>query len=238
MAIAKSGIFTIPLYHGTTELFLKSIKELGLGGKDPLVELGAKEFMHELYDIAEKQNWSDDYWSNLQGALAPTINQDITEWGFNFKHGESYLTYSPQLAIKYAVENPFGCEYLTNMRRLLKVLVKREVSEVYPLIEHPIVKLGNEPHDPYIISINDIELEDVETETGQPMEEQLKKIEELMEIGIMGPLSFKLKNPICYERLTINKLGTSNKNGTFVREEGIFSELITSELIDLPLIIV
>lgn len=228
MALVENGKFTIPLFHGTTGLFIESIEESGLGGKDPLLKLGAKELMCDLFEIAEEQHWLDDKWLENKKIIQATVNQQKIGDNLNFKHGESYLAYSPEVAVKYAVENPFGCEYLTYLRSLIGILVCREVEGLKEMFnDRPVVKVLETFHDPYIITLNNVELDNVETETGTDMMKQLEEIEELMEAGKMGLQSFKLKNPIYKEDLKITKIGYWNlENGNFVKEEGEFAEII------------
>lgn len=228
MALVKNGVLTIPLYHGTTELFIDSIKESGLGNVDPLVGLKAKEFMHDLFEVAEKQGWKDEEWLNCKKSILPIVQQQKIEDVQNFSHGESYLTYFPELAVKYAVENPFGCEFLTYLRILLGVLASRKVDGLKEMfIDRPVLKLWEKPHDPYVVTVNNVKLEDIETETGKDVVIQLQEIENLKENGIIGPQSFKLRSQINREDLTVTRLGRWDlENGNLIKEKGEFSELI------------
>lgn len=208
MAIIKNGIFTIPLYHGTTGLFIESIKQYGLGGIDPLIKLEAKQLMHDLFDVAEKQHWNDDKWLEKRKLIQPTVFQQKIETVVNFKHGESYLTYCPQIAKKYAIQNPFGCEYLTYLGCLYGILTSRKVKGLKErFIDHPTLKVWEKPHDPYLIILKNVKIEDIETETSENLTVQIEQIEKLLAKGRYGPQSFKLKKPIDKNELTIKKLG-------------------------------
>ena len=140
MTIVKNGKFSVPLYHGTTSIFVDSIKDNGLGSIDPLDKIGAKSLMEALFELAEKQGWSDDNWLKYRNLLAPLVNQ-VRNPIYNFQHGGVYLTYSQELAEKYAIENPFGCEYLQYLRVFIQLLLQRNVNEVKDYFEHPNKKI-------------------------------------------------------------------------------------------------
>jgi len=44
----------IPLYHGTSSLFLESIISLGLGGCNPIAEWKVLEFAQVIYPLVEE----------------------------------------------------------------------------------------------------------------------------------------------------------------------------------------
>ena len=52
--ITKDGKLTIPLFHGTTTIFLESIIENGLGGRNPIKDLNLFELANEVYTLSEK----------------------------------------------------------------------------------------------------------------------------------------------------------------------------------------
>ena len=102
MSIVKDRRFTIPLYHGTTELFIESIKNNGLGGINPLIDLEAIQTMRDLFKLGEKQNWKDESWLEVCQKIRPIMEQQQDIGTLNFKHGEAYLTYFDKIAVKYA----------------------------------------------------------------------------------------------------------------------------------------
>ncbi len=220
MAIIENGIFTIPLYHGTTGLFVDSIKQYGLGEKDPLVDLKAKEFMDELYELAEKQKWKDGKWIKAKELLQPIVLQENIENTLNFKHGETYVTYSPEIATKYAKENPFGCEYLTYLRILMSILIERNVKGLQDrFIDKPVLKEWETPNNPYLITLNNVKLENVVPEADQDLAVHIEEIEKLLSAGIYGPHSFKLKKPISVDELIVKKIGTWDAQAQNLTEE-------------------
>ena len=209
MTIIKEGIFTIPLYHGTTGLFVNSIMESGLGGADPLIELNAKEFMAEMYELAEKQKWTDDKWIEVKTKFQPIVFQENIDNNLNFKHGETYVTPSIELATKYAKENPFGSEYLTYLRIFLSFLASRGFKDLSVRFkDQPILKVWETPNNPFLITLNIVELENVIPEANQDLTTHIEEIEKLFRLGMYGPHSFKLKKRVSVDDLIVKKLGT------------------------------
>jgi len=206
MKLVKKNIFAIPLYHGTSSLFLDSIIKNGLGGNDPLNELGARELFYDLYELANKKLVRDESWQRNHHLLSPYVKQQNLGGNFSFKHGESYLAIGRELAIKYAHENVYGSEYLTQMMWLHTLLTLKKVEGLEAFETRSIMKLLRGSYDPILITLNDVNVEDVETETGRPLQEQLEEIEMFLKKGMIAPLSFKLICPIYKENFTITKL--------------------------------
>ena len=213
MTIIKDGKLSIPLYHGTTSAFVNSIKEHGLGSVDPLDKIDAKLLMKELFELAEKQGWTDDNWLEYRKLLKPLVTQDRNQ-AYNFQHGGAYLTYSRELAEKYALENPFGCEYLQYLRVFIQLLLQRGVHEVEKYFDHPVLEFWQKPNDPYIITLEQLDIESLEPENDVDLEKQLVSIESQIRKGLHDAQSFKLINPISPEKLIITCLGHWNETAT------------------------
>lgn len=218
MAIIENEKFSIPLYHGTTSIFIDSIKDHGLGSIDPLEKIGAKSLMKDVFELAEKQRWSDEAWLKHRTLLAPLVTQERNE-KFNFQHGGAYLTYSQDLAKKYAIDNPFGCEYLQYLRVFIQLLLQRDVNEVTGYFQHPVFEYWQKPTDTYIITIDKIKLSDIEPELNVDLGRQIEEIESKVNQGQYDAQSFKLINPIPPENLIITKLGSWQPDGTYLVEK-------------------
>ena len=94
MSLVQTGIFTRPLYHGTTSLFFDSIEKNGLGGRNPLVELRAYDTFAVLYKLAETALDKDEFWQkggangrSPREMLLPFAKQSYEGQNFSFKHG-------------------------------------------------------------------------------------------------------------------------------------------------------
>jgi hypothetical protein len=217
MAIIENEKFSIPLYHGTTSIFINSIQEYGLGSIDPLEKIGAKSLMKDILELAEKQRWSDDAWLKQRMLLVPLVTQERNQ-NYNFQHGGAYLTYSQDLAKKYAIENPFGCEYLQYLRMFIQLLMQRDVHEVTDYFKHPVFEYWQKPSDTYIITLDQIKLSDIEPELNVDLGRQIEDIESKINQGQHDAQSFRLINPISPENLIISKLGSWKPDGTYIIE--------------------
>lgn len=226
MRLVKDGKLIIPLYHGTTELFIKSIKTNGLGGIDPLEEIEAKQTMKELFEIAEGQNWTDENWYRIKASCEPYVLQKQEKGTLNFQHGEAYLTYSPELAARYALENPFGCEYLSQIRYFIEFLASRNIDGFKEkFLGKPVLKLWERPHNPHILTLNNLSLSSIATETGADMSIQLAHIEHLIKSDCCDASSFKLREPTPERDIEINKIGIWGPNGTLDIKSGPFKSV-------------
>lgn len=209
MAITTNGVFNVPLYHGTTGLFIDSIKQHGIGAKDPLVDLKAKELMLDLLKLADEQHWKDDSWKKFRALITPYVFQTNIENTFNFTHGETYVTCFKGLAEKYAKESYWGCEHLTYLGGFIWFLGSREVKGLTEMVlNHPVSTVIKKRHDPYLVTINNVNVADVTSEANQNLELHIKKIESLLGRGIHGPQSFKLTKPISVNNITVSKIGS------------------------------
>lgn len=204
--LIENDIFIIPLYHGTSSLFLESILKNGLGGNDPLNKLGAREFFNDIYKLADKEFCNNNYWIKIRDKIQPIVMQQFIGDNFSFKHGESYLAVNRDLAIKYARENYYGSEYLTYMGKLYDFLDMNKVEGLKVIKNESLLKVLKGSYDPILITLNAVKVQDVETETGRPLQEQVEEIEMFLSKGIIAPLSFKLNRPIYRNKFTVTKL--------------------------------
>ena len=180
----------------------------GLGGLDPLLKYKAKEFMNELYVLAEKQKWEDEKWIEFRALLQPTMFQKNLENVLSFKHGEAYVTPNLELATKYAKENPFGCEYLTCLRRFVAFLVSRDLKGFNEICkDQPVFNAWEVPNDPYLITLNNVEIQNMAPEADQNLAVHIDEIDKHLAVGVHGPHSFKLKKPIAVDDLIVKRLG-------------------------------
>lgn len=101
----------IPLYHGTSSLFLGSIIRSGLGGLNPIAEWHLLEFARLIYPLVEKHvSTRDDFVVKAQ-TFRFMVEQKSA--AMNFQHGDTYLSPSLSTAVRYAVNKRYGSELLT-----------------------------------------------------------------------------------------------------------------------------
>ena len=206
--IIKGDKLTIPLYHGTTALFVNSINEFGLGGKDPLKSYNALNLLQSLWCKAESQLANDSFWLSIRERFQTIVEQNQFKGVLNQQHGETYLTCNPEIAVKYAVECPNGGEFLTNLREFIQLLILKNVSGVKEEINsHPLRQVLDQYYDPYVLKVESLDINALATETGLAMDKQIAKISHNMSNSIISPLSFKLKSEINPQDIEIKKIG-------------------------------
>ncbi len=172
MLVTDNGQMLVPLYHGTSKIFLDSIQESGLGAKDPNIMFKSHELLTEMFNL-EGWNWSDDpELSRMALTIRYIVDQSVSGGGFNFRHGNAYLTPSKLTAVRYALINRLGSELLSTTISLfdsLKVRDEgkaREVTSKYPIISE---LLSLEPQ-PLLVEALRVPIRSLRSEQGNAPE--------------------------------------------------------------------
>lgn len=118
----------VPLYHGTSSLFLESILGLGLGAKNPLVDLRVSEFVDELAPLVQEHLRGTEIYENRCSVWEMMVAQSSGH--MNFQHGDTYLTPSIDTAVRYATSKRYGSELLSYAVDFLQLLVLKDLDEV------------------------------------------------------------------------------------------------------------
>jgi hypothetical protein len=213
MSLVENGILTIPLYHGTSSLFIDSIIDKGLGGIDPLDELGAREFGCKMFDLCDRYLCRDEKWKSHRGLVEATVKQESIGGGLNYKHGESYLALAPDMAISYACSQRYGSEFLTTSIRMYILLKYKNVVDLSCFDASPMMKLLDVAHHPILLTLNNVKIKDIDTETDRILSQQLEEIEIYMKKNILRNLNFKLKVPVYKENFTVTKISCDSISG-------------------------
>ena len=121
-------VIPFPLYHGTSTLFLDDIVRCGLGGKNPIAEWGVLGFVRELLPLVEAHLGDNPQLVQKIHSFGRMARQDVGGW--NFQHGDTYLSPSSSTAIRYATNKRFGSELLTYAIDFLQELVQREMPGI------------------------------------------------------------------------------------------------------------
>ena len=88
MTAVMEGILEIPLYHGTSKYFWPQIEQYGLGGRNVLEEVKARDALEFLFSSVDHDKAAEVCPNWL--AIKNTIGQRTTNGGFNFQHGHAY----------------------------------------------------------------------------------------------------------------------------------------------------
>jgi hypothetical protein len=157
----------IPLYHGTSSLFLDGIIKFGLGGRNPIVDWQVLDFAKAIYPLVEEHLSHTDAFMLKAGSFKLMVEQKSA--AMNFQHGETYLSPAASTAVRYAVNKKYGSELLTYTLDFLEELLRRKINGVadalfrrYPQIFE---KLDISPA-PLLIRIDGLPAKDLLAEDG------------------------------------------------------------------------
>ena len=76
LSVVSNNILNIPLFHATSTLFLNSILEHGLGGKNIVNELNVLDNLQEIYNTAERLLPDDNEWQSSKFVPRKIIDTD------------------------------------------------------------------------------------------------------------------------------------------------------------------
>ncbi len=174
-------VLSFPLYHGTSTLFLDSITEFGLGGQNICEKYQVIEMFTQVVDVFKKKDINSDWWV-MEGYICEKMTSgEVTNGGFNFRYGGVYLTPSLETAKRYSQSNKYGSELVSYFIRSYEELYKHDSSladQIFPL-NHPLHELIASGAQPVVLEINDLSINDLTTEQGNPIDSQLKLMNEM-----------------------------------------------------------
>src|SRR5687767_8347685 len=110
MRVSDGSRLLVPLYHGTSELFLPSIRMAGLGAQDPHQQLATLSLLRDVIELYEALHPQDSEWLFSRLEAYAMLEQRSSPGGMNFRHGGTYLTASRYTAVRYALGNRYGSE--------------------------------------------------------------------------------------------------------------------------------
>jgi hypothetical protein len=120
---------TIDLYHWTSSLFLDTIVQNGLGAINPVMEWNLLELSKEVYKLSEEFLKETTYFMISSDSFKRMAEQKPST-GFNFQHGDTYLSASRYTAANYAINKRYGSEILTYTIDFLQQLLKLDIPYV------------------------------------------------------------------------------------------------------------
>lgn len=126
--LIEDGKLTVPLFHGTSTVFINSILQHGLGAKNPIHEYGIHELAKKVLLLAEDNLKDWDVFTQKEQSFRNMVNQTSSTRGLNFQHGDIYLSPSKYTAIRYAISNRYGSEFITYTLDLLAELIRRNIT--------------------------------------------------------------------------------------------------------------
>jgi hypothetical protein len=186
-----------------------SIFKYGLGGRNIIRELGAIQFLRDLYQRALLLSPTDDNEWVLQEPITRHIaNQDISAAGQNFRHGATYLTASQQTAIGYA-NDPAGSEVLSQIQTLLRIVNRYDSRFVLAICTTnvPLCTRLRCPVSPVVFEVHGVAIEELRFETGGGPRAQCDQVRTSLVNNnaaiLIEQSCFELIQPVFGERLRL-----------------------------------
>lgn len=206
MSIIENGRFVIPLYHGTSSLFLDSISQYGLGAVNVVEKHNVVPFLREAYDLADEVLEGDEYWES-EGSLIHQMALQSNE-NFNFQHGHAYLTAFYTNASSYVKRNRLGSEIISQAEKLYSKLYPR-FAECPGVESDSLISLFGKEANPVVLEIRDVSVGEVEGERGDDPDIVIQKLDALHEAGFdfaemeIGSLGLRLVRPVSSDRIEV-----------------------------------
>lgn len=217
-------------YHGTSTIFLDSIRKTGLGGINPNLDFKNLEVLRFLYKQAENHLLDNSDYLKIrattqamsQQGIVDLIQQNGEKQRCYFRHDRIYIALSIMRAIVYACQNEYGSEIVGRCVFLYNLL-KAKISEFTipkDINLFGIDKIAELRHEPIIIEISNVNDYDLGKEDGKTAEEALdflrKTLPDLTEkerFKFEQYCNFELLKPVQIENLKFYKLFTTGVLG-------------------------
>lgn len=201
-----SKIYPFPLYHGTSSIFLSSILETGLGGKNIVKELKVQDLAKEMLPFVIENFGKNEPFLKITSEIESFKRMAQNIESDSFQYGEVYATASLSLAYDYATSSLWGSELLTYIflffDRLMAVNVKecKSWTKKYP----EIFNLKKSKGIPLILSLSDIKFSDLLSDRGDEISEsEIERIKDIDEETCKLLGRFRLKHLVDKSKLKI-----------------------------------
>jgi hypothetical protein len=171
-------------WHGTSTIFLNSIRETGLGAINPSTDLKLLNVLKFLYTQVRMQNIFHPVLEINRASIEAAIAQsDMDHQGMslNYRHEGIYIAASPIRAAYYACLNKVGSEILEKCLILLSILIdaKKEPEIPSELNAFGIRQYLSISAKPIMIEITNVADENLVLENGNDASETLKELREI-----------------------------------------------------------
>jgi len=221
VTLVVDGRLTIPLYHGTSDLFYESIVAHGLGGRNIIKEMRAVELLGYLISICRDSLPYDEEWLVRMNVAERIVRQGVTSGGFNLRHGSAYLTPSSFTAMNYATSNQYGSEALEYVMQLWYRLRERDISvpRVVSDIAQPLIEFTARPRIPILIKLEAVPANILAAENGgdaanilQRLEEWREQMDDRLFFTMCQQENFELLKPVPMGEAEVFQIVTSREH--------------------------
>lgn len=217
-------------YHGTSTLFLDSIKKTGLGGTNPNIDFKNLEVLRFLYRQAENHLLDNSDYLKVrsttqamsQQGIVDLIQQNGERQRCYFRHDGIYIALSIMRAIVYANQNKYGSEIVGRCVFLYNLLKAKIGDFKIPkdINLFGIDKLAGLLLEPIIIEVSNVNDYDLGKEDGKTAKEALvflrnilPQLTEKERFEFKQYCNFELLKPVPIENLKFYKLFTTGIPG-------------------------
>lgn len=201
----SEGKILIPLYHGTSSIFLPMIEEYGLGGINLVEHFELDVVLEQLCQYFEDEERPSNWWEINKHTCRNMLKNKVTSGNFNFNYDGLYVTPSNETAKNYARSNKFGSEYLSVLMQAyeeVKNLSPIDADKILPS-KHFIFQIINSDPKPILITITNLHKKDLETETGKDLDEQIEQMENIHQ-ELWQQFNFSISRTLPLEDLMID----------------------------------
>jgi|LauGreSBDMM110SN_4_FD.fasta_scaffold138073_1 hypothetical protein len=178
--IDKHGYLSIPLYHGTSSIFIESIISDGLGAISQNANYDI-ELFRKICSAHHKSDWQSDWWKDNSYTWESMLNQKTGKFS-NFRYGGIYLSPSQENAAGYAKNNSYGSELLSSIIEALQDLESFDQNLALQLVPkgHWIRYVMTQKHQPILLTIKNMKISDLSTEKEQSTKELIEHMEDML----------------------------------------------------------
>lgn len=205
--IVEKNLLQIPLYHGTTTLFIDSIKAHGLGGRNLIEEWDLVSIYLRLFETADNLFFDADFWQEIREKASLIAYQTNSSDGlnYNFKHGSAYLTPFKDIAIDYAgIEE--GSELLGYIKGLALFLIsKRESEAVNKILPMQIAEILSKTYQPVLLRLDSVDLNELESENSIDKDYLISLWQKFYDTGNVEKAltNWRLRKPVPWNRIEL-----------------------------------
>jgi hypothetical protein len=210
-------------YHGTSTIFLDSIRKNGLGKINPNIDFKNLDVLNYLVKIAENNLIENSEYIEMRETTLAMANQTFLKFtdnfgninSVNYRHDGIYVAMTRARAAMYAGSNKFGSEILERIIQLYELLIKENINFHLPkkLNLFEIEKYLNCRPEPIVIEVTEIDVEFLENEDGKSAKETLKFLRKIIpfmsekeKFESLQFYNFKILKPIEPQYLKFYKL--------------------------------
>ena len=196
MSETKSTKCPLPLYHGTSTLFVDSIKEFGLGGKDIIQEGKVLEFARKIFPLVN---------DNLPKDWVFCAFKDMVEQTPLYQHGQVYLSLSYDYCTYFTLNRKFGSELITYSLKFYENLLAKNIVSPDLLNDYPYLKeVKDLKPEPVVVKIKDVDWDNLLKVDGSALtiefieyiQSILEQDDPIVKEGLQRAYRFRFKNPV------------------------------------------